>query len=47
MSNADLSLMRYLTTPVWHNGVLAGVLLAGGIVNGKVRIGGYPTSSEG
>lgn len=28
--------MRYVATPVWHNNTLAGVLLAGGITNGKV-----------
>jgi hypothetical protein len=28
--------MRYVATPVWHNDTLAGVLLAGGITNGKV-----------
>jgi hypothetical protein len=38
LSISDLSLMRYVSTPVWHNGSLAGVLLAGGITNGKVRI---------
>lgn len=33
----ELSLMRYVATPVWYNETLAGILLAGGITNGKVQ----------